>query len=245
MLHPDGTKTCPSCTHALPTKDFYRIRRAVGDGFSAYCKACTKLKAVDWQKKNPAKMQAKWDDDYAKEVEQKLNGTWPQERIDRRRAQAAAKRAADPEAQPEYYKSYCQKQRSSNPTEWKARHGVNYQAYRARQKGRLTDFKLADWRLLMARFGAKCAYCGAAAKVLDLDHIVPLALGGNNVVGNVVLACRPCNSHKSNRHPDEFCKDMGCDLLNVLTKAAIRPSMLPISDGAVLLPNSSRREILL
>lgn len=32
-----------------------------------------------------------------------------------------------------------------------------------------------------------------------LDHIVPLSHGGQNVVDNLVTACRSCNSSKSNK----------------------------------------------
>lgn len=41
----------------------------------------------------------------------------------------------------------------------------------------------------------KCFYCGST-KLLGLDHVVPLALGGFNVRGNLVTACRSCNSSK-------------------------------------------------
>ncbi len=45
------------------------------------------------------------------------------------------------------------------------------------------------------RDGFKCRYCGATEK-LQLDHIVPLARGGNNDDGNFQILCQSCNSHK-------------------------------------------------
>jgi 5-methylcytosine-specific restriction endonuclease McrA len=48
-------------------------------------------------------------------------------------------------------------------------------------------------------FDGRCAYCGAAR--LDEDHLIPRnrASCGLHAWGNVVPACRPCNSAKSNK----------------------------------------------
>lgn len=48
------------------------------------------------------------------------------------------------------------------------------------------------------RYGGKCAQCGAR-EYLEFDHIIPLALGGANTVGNLQLLCRKCNLAKSDR----------------------------------------------
>lgn len=44
-----------------------------------------------------------------------------------------------------------------------------------------------------------CQYCGATPPdaVLEIDHIDPVALGGDNDEGNLVTACRTCNAGKS------------------------------------------------
>ena len=44
----------------------------------------------------------------------------------------------------------------------------------------------------------KCVYCDAVED-LTLDHVVPLSRGGSNEVGNLVTACRTCNSSKGAR----------------------------------------------
>ena len=43
-----------------------------------------------------------------------------------------------------------------------------------------------------------CHYCGLtfAKKDLTMDHIVPVSRGGKSTKGNVVVACKPCNSDK-------------------------------------------------
>jgi len=40
-----------------------------------------------------------------------------------------------------------------------------------------------------------CAYCVTRSGT-TVDHVVPLSRGGTNFVGNLVPACRPCNSSK-------------------------------------------------
>lgn len=48
-----------------------------------------------------------------------------------------------------------------------------------------------------------CIYCGrssiADGVVLAVDHIIPRARGGEDIAGNLVTACRQCNSEKSDR----------------------------------------------
>ena len=39
-----------------------------------------------------------------------------------------------------------------------------------------------------------CTYCPAPAT--QVDHVVPLALGGTNYIGNLMPACAPCNRAK-------------------------------------------------
>ena len=47
------------------------------------------------------------------------------------------------------------------------------------------------------RQGRACAYCDRLATTVD--HVVPLVRGGTNFEGNLVPACRACNSGKSFR----------------------------------------------
>ncbi len=58
---------------------------------------------------------------------------------------------------------------------------------------------------LFARDRQVCAYCGAHCSEADLtvEHIVPVSRGGRHEWTNVVTACRPCNTRKGNRRPEE------------------------------------------
>ncbi|MFB7643908.1 HNH endonuclease [Streptomyces sp. NPDC056084] len=50
-----------------------------------------------------------------------------------------------------------------------------------------------DRKEVLARW-AGCCYCDGPAE--ELDHVIPLALGGPDVASNVVAACRDCNQAK-------------------------------------------------
>ena len=50
--------------------------------------------------------------------------------------------------------------------------------------------------------GWVCHYCGAlmSQRTATLDRVIPGVSGGEYVLDNLVLACRPCNSRKGARH---------------------------------------------
>ena len=52
----------------------------------------------------------------------------------------------------------------------------------------------------------RCVYCATRLdqRTATLDHVVPLARGGANDPGNLVVACAPCNRLKSDLLPFEF-----------------------------------------
>ena len=58
----------------------------------------------------------------------------------------------------------------------------------------LTD---EQWTALQDAWGG-CAYCGATERPLQRDCVLPISRGGRYTLGNVVPACRPCNTSKCN-----------------------------------------------
>ena len=51
-----------------------------------------------------------------------------------------------------------------------------------------------------------CHYCRrpTPAKALTMDHIVPIARGGKSTKGNIVPACKACNTKKRQMLPMEW-----------------------------------------
>lgn len=52
---------------------------------------------------------------------------------------------------------------------------------------------------ILRRDNHACRYCGRSAPDVELtiDHVIPVALGGNDEPANLVTACRDCNGGKS------------------------------------------------
>ena len=66
---------------------------------------------------------------------------------------------------------------------------------RARKVGNGGTYTVIQWESLCEQYGNCCLACGATG-LLTVDHIVPLALGGANDIGNLQPLCGPCNSYK-------------------------------------------------
>lgn len=56
-------------------------------------------------------------------------------------------------------------------------------------------------RAVFARDEYRCQYCGARAD--SIDHVMPRSRGGRHDWENLAAACRPCNTRKRDRTPDE------------------------------------------
>ena len=77
------------------------------------------------------------------------------------------------------------------------------QIKRERQKAR--DLRSSQWWKRRCAKG-HCHYCGSAVPPAELtmDHIVPVARGGKSTKGNLVPACKMCNSKKKQLLPMEW-----------------------------------------
>jgi 5-methylcytosine-specific restriction endonuclease McrA len=69
------------------------------------------------------------------------------------------------------------------------------------ERGSTHASRLRRYRVL-ERAGHRCFYCSAPADIAD--HYIPLAKGGPDSEENMVAACQPCNSQKSDRTPNDF-----------------------------------------
>jgi len=74
-----------------------------------------------------------------------------------------------------------------------------------RERARARELRASQW--WKRRIGdGTCYYCRrqVGIRALSMDHLVPLARGGRSVRGNVVPACKPCNSRKQSMLPVEW-----------------------------------------
>jgi hypothetical protein len=72
---------------------------------------------------------------------------------------------------------------------------------RARENngGKITN---EEWQEVLEKYGNKCLCCGRTDVRLTLDHVMPLSIGGLNVIENAQPLCKSCNSRKQAKHID-------------------------------------------
>ena len=68
------------------------------------------------------------------------------------------------------------------------------------------DHKAKDKRQLFHDQEQRCVYCGNRYPYdqLQVDHMIPIALGGQDSIRNAQLACRSCNMSKGTMTDKEF-----------------------------------------
>ena len=74
-----------------------------------------------------------------------------------------------------------------------------------RERARARELRATQWWKRRIADGV-CYYCRRRVGhgVLSMDHIIPLGRGGRSVRGNVVPACKDCNSRKQSLLPVEW-----------------------------------------
>ena len=68
-------------------------------------------------------------------------------------------------------------------------------------RGKHTD---EEWEDKKRQYDFRCVYCGRKMKRLTKDHIVPVRLGGNNFIDNIIPACMSCNRRKGTKAIERF-----------------------------------------
>lgn len=67
-----------------------------------------------------------------------------------------------------------------------------------------------DWQAKLQLYNHRCAYCGRKLGYgkgelhPTMDHVQPVSRNGQHVKGNIVPACKHCNSAKHAKTPEEW-----------------------------------------
>jgi len=74
-----------------------------------------------------------------------------------------------------------------------------------RERNKARELRQSQWWKRRLAKGC-CYYCGHsfAPAGLTMDHIVPIARGGRSTKGNLVPACKHCNTKKKQLLPTEW-----------------------------------------
>jgi 5-methylcytosine-specific restriction endonuclease McrA len=85
---------------------------------------------------------------------------------------------------------------------WRASHPAEYAARKARQRG-AEQVELVQPLEIFERDNWTCHICGGPVEMADasLDHIQPIARGGDHTAANLACSHRMCNFVKGDREP--------------------------------------------
>ena len=163
-------KTCTKCGKTLDITMFSRHCKSK-DGYRTYCKECAKAYQNKWYTDNREAENASRRNKYDSVKES--------ERYEVRRDSILLKKK-----------------------EWRAnnkdKQALQSERRRAREANTPSSLTEEEWQYIKAYFKNKCAYCGKELP-LERDHIVALTKGGGLKYGNIVPACKSCNSSKGNK----------------------------------------------
>ncbi len=197
------------------------------NNYRKYCDACQNEARKAWKRADYAANAEKYaaqkreirknNGDHVRAVYQ----SWCVNNRDRRNA-AAARYREKPETK-EYARAFNKKYREENPelvasekAKWMAVHRIDSELREEAQAkmSELGYFSLENWNYVLSIFGNCCAYCKSNDSKLTRDHFVPISKGGLHVNGNIVPACKSCNSAKRNK----LLQDWRPDLVQEITE---------------------------
>jgi 5-methylcytosine-specific restriction endonuclease McrA len=118
-----------------------------------------------------------------------------------RLAAARARHAANPEP----FRAARRKWKRNNPHKVRAAYNLRRSREIGAQSGdRRSYAAFIAWSRLANRI--PCYWCKRLTRKQNrhLDHVIPLAKGGADSVGNLCVSCPPCNQRKNAKMPEEF-----------------------------------------
>ena len=183
-----------------------------------------------WRSENPDKAKAnsdKWIADnrerynrrrkeYRSANKEKIRAAyanWYAENRESEIRKAAERRATNPEkdranARAWYHTNHARGRASRNA--WLAANPDKKRVYsqnrRARKTGTSGNVPSNMVEILFEQQNGVCACCGEPLVEYHIDHIIPLALGGEHSASNLQLLLPKCNMMKGAKHPDEYRK---------------------------------------
>lgn len=171
-------KDCSRCGEVKPlTQEHWSPSKKGRGGFSAWCKECHREYQVEkyWS-----------DPEAARKVLRKS-------------------RRANLERTRQWSREYAKRWRRENPEKARAQERNRKLRRRAREYGAEGKFTQEEFEAKLQTYKGRCHWCGERIRgKAHADHLIALARGGSNDIGNIVPSCRACNQSKSARMPWEF-----------------------------------------
>lgn len=192
-------KTCTKCKEAKATTEFHK-HAGKQDGLRCQCKACCNAARAEYRAVNIDKEIAS-DAKYRAENPCNVKAT------------KAKWKASNPDYDATYYAKNTDKCKAAND-KWNAANpdSRRIRAHNRRARKRANGGELSKClaaKLFKLQKG-KCACCGKPlGNGYQLDHVMPIALGGSNTDANMQLLRGICNRQKHAKHPIDFMQERG------------------------------------
>lgn len=207
-------KVCRVCGDEKPLDEFPRDRTSK-DGRGRRCTMCNRAAASEWQKKNrkrATERQTAWKAAHKERVNAQAQARYHADlEASRAKARAQNNTPAGRERRRRWDKANAQKKADYNRRRWASLDPEENRKRQREWKAANRDKVAADnHRRRASRYDAAsityigvlqrdpCAYCGSR-ECIQIDHITPLAGGGENHWSNITAACSSCNRGKSTK----------------------------------------------
>lgn len=165
-------KKCSKCQQLLTLSQFYK-NKARSDGYQNYCKLCGYAASKDYASRH------RWQAVVRTRIYQinnpeKTKATKLRTRL-KYKDEIAEKSRIYRQA---HLKEYAERQ------------------HRRRATMQNNGVYLVTDKELKKLYSSPCYYCGSKDRI-TLDHIIPIIKGGTHSIGNLIAACKSCNSQKN------------------------------------------------
>lgn len=196
-------KACSKCGELKPVECFNSDKSKTSGRYPS-CKDCVNAQAREFRRNNPEHVQER-------------SARYRVKHAEKRRSYQRKYRAEHPG----YYADYLRQWAEDNPNKVAAyrkksrakagareSHKIRMRIRQARIRAAGT-FTLDDVELLKRNQTDKqgrirCWWCNKPIEHWHIDHVIPIAKGGANTIGNLCLSCPECNHKKSARTPAEW-----------------------------------------
>jgi len=202
-------KICKKCNTSKNLDEFSK-HSGMSDGHLNTCKVCKSEYDKKRREEKKDEINKKQRESYDNNIESRREANRNSYARYKKKRLEKAKEYRD--SHKEYYKDYFVKhhQKMKDDEDYNLKRRLVKYKYRERKfdlsDGTVTVYELKELRVSQQD---KCGYCNVelsslASKDVHLDHIVPLSLGGEHSINNLVYTCASCNLRKNNTHPDDF-----------------------------------------
>lgn len=212
-------------------KEYRELHKEERHNYDAIYREKNKEKIAQWhkedKKKNPEKYK-NWSKKYQTENKEKLKtylNKWRKGRTEKtnknardlywkNREKILAQKKKKYEDNKDHMHEYQKQWRADHPdsvSKYLSKYLQNnldkHAQKQSRRRARIAQngddkYSVQEWKNLCSFYGNKCLCCGKTKVKLTVDHVLPIKLGGRNIIENIQPLCGSCNSKKGAKHID-------------------------------------------